>query len=88
MSKGVERMLTIQTEGMATCVTQLSKTYLALTSNDLIEVWNLRTETLVATFSGHTDVIFALKLLKASATIFASSSNDKTIRIWKLQPNK
>ena len=49
----------------------------------MIEIWNLKTETLKTTFGGHTDIIFAIKLLKASASIFASSSNDKTIRIWK-----
>jgi len=54
-----------------------------LASNDIIEVWNLRTEKLANTFSGHTDVIFNLKVLKASASIFASSSNDRTIRVWK-----
>ena len=69
-TKSVEKMLTIETEGICTCVIQLSKTYLALSSNDV-------------TFVGHTDVVFALKLLKASASIFASCSNDKTIRIWK-----
>ena len=82
-TKSVEKMLTIETEGICTCVIQLSKTYLALSSNDVIEVWNLRTEQLAGTFVGHTDVVFALKLLKASASIFASCSNDKTIRIWK-----
>jgi len=49
----------------------------------LIEIWNLKSETLQTTFGGHTDIIFCIKLLKASASIFASSSNDKTIRIWK-----
>lgn len=43
-TKSVEKMLTIETEGICTCVCQLSKTYLALSSNDVIEVWNLRTE--------------------------------------------
>lgn len=56
---------------------------MAISSNDLIELWNLKSETLKATLGGHTDVIFCIKLLKASASIFASSSNDKTIRIWK-----
>ena len=83
MTKSVEKMLTIDTEGMCTCVCQLSKSYLALSSNDVIEIWNLRTEKLASTLLGHTDMIFTLKLLKASASIFASSSNDKTIRIWK-----
>ena len=57
---------------------------MALSSNELIEVWNLRTEKLVSTFSGHTDIVFCIKMLKASAGIFASSANDKTIRIWKM----
>lgn len=56
---------------------------MALSSNDLIEIWNLKTETLKSTLGGHTDIILTLKLLKGSAGIFASSSNDKTIRIWK-----
>ena len=56
---------------------------MALSSNDLIEIWNLKTETLKSTLGGHTDLVFSLKLLKGSASIFASSSNDKTIRIWK-----
>lgn len=54
-----------------------------ISNNDLVEIWNLKTETLKATLGGHTDIIFCIKLLKASASIFASSSNDKTIRIWK-----
>ncbi|CDW87288.1 wd40 repeat-containing protein [Stylonychia lemnae] len=83
MTKTVEKMLTIDTEGICTSVCQLSKSYIALASNDIIEVWNLRTEKLANTFGGHTDVIFNLKVLRASASIFASSSNDKTIRIWK-----
>lgn len=83
MTKTVEKMLTIDTEGICTSVCQLSKSYIALASNDIIEVWNLRTEKLANTFSGHTDVIFNLKVLKASASIFASSSNDRTIRVWK-----
>jgi WD40 repeat protein len=57
---------------------------IAVSSNDIIEVWNLKSETLKSTFGGHTDIIFSLKVLKSSAGIFASSSNDKTLRIWKL----
>ena len=76
-------MLSIETEGLCSCVCQLSKTLIAISSNDLIEIWNLKTENLKATFGGHTDIIYCIKLLKASASIFASSSNDKTIRIWK-----
>lgn len=83
MSKSTEKMLTIETEGLCTCVCQLSKSYIAISSNELIEIWNLRKETLKTTFGGHTDIIFCLKLLKASASIFASTSNDKTLRIWK-----
>jgi WD40 repeat protein len=83
MTKSVEKMLTIETEGLCTCVCQISKTLLAVSSNDIIEIWNLKTETLKDTLGGHTDIIFGIKLLKASASIFASSSNDKTIRIWK-----
>jgi WD40 repeat protein len=56
---------------------------MAISSNDLIEIWSLKSETLKSTLGGHTDIIFSLKLLKGSAGIFASSSNDKTIRIWK-----
>jgi WD40 repeat protein len=83
MTKSVEKMLTIETEGLCTCVCQLSKSTIAISSNDLVEIWNLKSETLKATLGGHTDIIFCLKLLKGSASIFASSSNDKTIRIWK-----
>ena len=82
-TKSAEKMLTIETEGLCTCVTQLSKSCIALSSNEFIEIWDLRTETLKTTFGGHTDIIFCIKLLKPSASIFASSSNDKTIRIWK-----
>jgi WD40 repeat protein len=83
MSKSTEKMLSIETEGLCTCVCQISKSILAISSNELIEIWDLRSESLKSTFGGHTDIIFSLKLLKASASIFASSSNDKTIRIWK-----
>ena len=76
-------MLSIETEGLCTCVAQISKNYLVLSNNDMVELWNLKTEELKATMGGHTDVILNLKLLRSSASIFASSSNDKTIRIWK-----
>jgi len=83
MIKGFEKMLSIETEGLCTCVAQISKNYIVLSNNDTIELWNLKKEELKTTLSGHTDVIFCLKTLRASASIFASSSNDKTIRIWK-----
>jgi len=54
-----------------------------ISSNDLIEIWNLKSESLKATLGGHSDIIFNLKVIKASASIFASSSNDKTVRVWK-----
>lgn len=83
MTKSADKMLQIDTEGICTCVCQISRSLIALSSNELIEIWNLNTETLKSTFGGHSDIIFNIKLLKASASIFASSSNDKTIRIWK-----
>jgi WD40 repeat protein len=83
MSKTSEKVLGIETEGVCTTIAQISKTWLALSSNELIEIWDLKTETLKATLGGHEDVVFGLFPLKPTAHIFASSSNDKTIRIWK-----
>ena len=42
MTKSAERMLSIETEGICTCVTQLSKSCVAISSNELIEIWDLR----------------------------------------------
>lgn len=83
MAKSSEKVLGIETEGVCTSVAQVTKSTLALSSNELIELWDLKTETLKGTLGGHEDVVFGLFPMKPSAGIFCSTANDKTIRIWK-----
>jgi WD40 repeat protein/uncharacterized caspase-like protein len=56
---------------------------LASGSGEVVEIWDLRTQTLVRTLEGHSKQIHAVDISPNGQTI-ASSSGDQTVKIWNL----
>lgn len=50
----------------------------------MIQVWNISTQSVVSTLSGHTDNVLSLKVLTADGKLLASGSKDQRIIIWDL----
>lgn len=50
----------------------------------MIQVWNISTQHVVSTLSGHTDNVLSLKVLTADGKLLASGSKDQNIIIWDL----
>jgi WD40 repeat protein len=51
-------------------------------SDNSIRLWNMNTNAVKYTLTGHSNQIYGLK--QVSSTLFASASSDKTIRLWNI----
>ncbi|WAL60244.1 WD40 domain-containing protein [Thermocoleostomius sinensis] len=60
---------------------------LASGSGEVVEIWDLRTQTLVRTLVGHAKQIHAVDISPNGQTI-VSSSGDQTVKIWNLATGK
>lgn len=65
-------------------------TFLSAGNDNLIIYWDLRTRSALKTFSGHTNYIYCLAVLRpqpgdGGAGYFASGGEDGTLRIWHLE---
>jgi WD40 repeat protein len=77
----------VQVEGSVFCLLEFEKNYiLAGTSEENIVLWYLDDQNLMFTFIGHEGCVNSLA--KCNDEIFASASNDKTIKIWDYKEKK
>jgi len=60
----------------------LNNNFLAVSSNNKINIWDLNNFKLNKTLTGHTDLIYHLVLMKKGYLL--SGSADKSIKIWKI----
>lgn len=52
-----------------------------------IKLYNITSQSLVTTLSGHSERVTSLKILNSYGSLLASGSKDRTINIWNLNTN-
>jgi WD40 repeat protein len=73
-------------KGHASSVYKLSGDLVSGSNDKTIKIWNLKDQTLVRTLTGHSQHIFALKVLKNGDLV--SGSYDNTIKVWDIKSGR
>lgn len=76
------QLLSINTEKEMTSCILLNKSTIAVGTKTSIDIFELQSQQLQYSLSGHTDWIW--RILRLSPSLIASCSDDKTVRVWDI----